>query len=83
MALKEVASVPIAEIVEQGVYRWRQIKDTVCLGVTQRTIHNWILAGKFPRPIGTWTHYNIWRGKDLIAFMRGEYLQAEQKKCSC
>ncbi len=81
--MEAVKSVAVQDIQACGVYRWKQIQDTVCMGLTQRTIGNWISTGKFPRPIGTWTHYNIWRGKDLIAFMRGEYLQAEQKKCSC
>ncbi len=50
-----------------GLYRYRQIRDTIFGGATPPTIRKWISEGKIPKPvILPGIRFNFWRGKDLL-----------------
>ena len=68
---------PVTEIFPHCNYRWEQIATTIAGGISTQTLRRWRLDGKFPEPM-KYGQVNLWRGSDLIAFIKGEYSQGSQ-----
>ncbi len=76
MAKNKIETVSAQAIVPQGVYSWGQIQNSVCGGLTQRTIANWITAGHFPKPFTSWSRNHLWRGSDLLQWLSAKTQEA-------
>ena len=71
-----VATVAAQDITPNGVYTWPQIQNSVCGGMSQRTISNWVANGHFPAPFTMWSRNHLWRGSDLLQWLSGKTQEA-------